>query len=259
MWQPQKGIYEAFGEGWSNQLYPIALGRFFSCSHTLSINHQQVLPVLLSKYDQVLSVSPYLHCFHPVPSHLVHLSPGCSCLWPAFPVFLPQTILSTSLREIPVKSQIMWLLYPKSSNGIPLHSWYYPKPLPWSTRSIKSIPTISYHSLPHSAPDTQAPCFFTHTEHIPLQDLYTCRLLSGYRYGYGFAYSGAQLKCYTIREISFVLGITCGSRTLSKDLTSTLLRSFMLVVGVLTSTWNPGRLPCQSFSNFNAHMNQKDD
>ena len=35
-------------------------------------------------------------------------------------------------------------------------------------------------------------------------------------------------------------------------------QTFIPVVGILTSTWNPKTVPCQHFSNFNVSMNQKD-
>jgi len=96
----------------------------------LLINHHQVQPVLLSKYDQILSMSPHLHCFHPVPRHLVSFSLGflqlaLTCLpYLSLPL---QSILSTSLGEMPQFSSVAQscptLCDPinHSTPGLPVH------------------------------------------------------------------------------------------------------------------------------------------
>ena len=96
----------------------------------LLINHHQVQPVLLSNYDHILSMSPHLHCFHPVPRHLVNFSLGflqlaLTCLpYLSLPL---QSILSTSLGEMPQFSSVAQscptLCDPinHSTPGLPVH------------------------------------------------------------------------------------------------------------------------------------------
>ena len=124
----------------------------------LLINHHQVQPVLLSKYDQILSMSPHLHCFHPVPRHLVSFSLGflqlaLTCLpYLSLPL---QSILSTSLGEMPQFSSVAQscptLCDPinHSTPGLPVHHQlpdFSQTHIHWGSVAIQPSHPLSYPS-----------------------------------------------------------------------------------------------------------------
>lgn len=172
-------------------------------------------------------MSLYLHCFHPGPSHLVPLSSEILQL----PLNLPslfcslQSILSTSLGEIPVKSQIVRLLHSKPSNRLSLHSDSISSPHHelhgQQNPSPRSPITVSSLTLPQ----TQSPCFIKHAKHIPAPGpLHGC-LFCRHPDGHVFSYSCVQLQSHPIGEVSCFSESPCDPKTVSKDLTSTLSQS----------------------------------
>lgn len=66
-------------------------------------------------------MSPHLHYYYPDPSHRICLSLGFLKLPDLASQFSPlQSILSTSVGEIPVNNQMMWVLQLKTLEWLPI-------------------------------------------------------------------------------------------------------------------------------------------